>query len=340
MLVTSHPDTWCAIVNIFAASKKALSLWRKAEERLKEDNISFEAHFTGDEGNAMTLTRAACEEGARKFIAVGGDGTVHDVLGGIMSFVESPDHKTQVCISDFTLAVIPVGSGNDWIKTAGIPQNVVKAASLLRNGATSKQDIVKVSLLDPRYLPVEEVLRVSYMANVGGIGLDARVCERVNKAKERGRRGKKLYVSALLHNIIHRVPSNAHVISDGKQIFSGAFLSMAFGIGKYSGGGMRQTPDATFDDGLLDMTIIPDLPVLKIAKEAHKLFNGRFLSVRELVTSKSKTITIIPFDESIPCQYLSGEPVEVDGEVVGNSPVRFDVLEDQMNILTSPDSNL
>lgn len=335
MQVTSNPDIWCAVVNIFAASKKAVSLWRKAEVRLKADCIPFEAHYTGEDGNAMTQTYTACGKGARKFIAVGGDGTVHDVLEGIMSFVENSGHQGSVRLSDFTLAVIPVGSGNDWIKTAGIPKDVVKAASLFRKGRITKQDVVKVSLLDFSSLPQENVLKVSYMANVGGVGLDARVCERVNKAKQRGRRGKKLYVSALLYNIIHRIPANARVICDGKQIFSGAFLSMAFGIGKYSGGGMQQTPDAVLDDGLLDMTIIPDLPLMKIAKEAPKLFNGRFLTVNELVTSRSRTIIILPYDENLPCHHTAGEPVEVDGEVVGNAPVRFDVLEDQLNILTS-----
>lgn len=335
MQVTFNPDIWCAVVNIFAASKKSASLWRKAEEKLRSDCIPFEAHYTGNDGNAMTQTFSACEKGSRKFIAVGGDGTIHDVLEGIMSFVETPEYKGKVNLSDFTIAVIPVGSGNDWIKTAGIPKDVDKAASLFRHGSIMKQDVVKVSLLDPASLPLETVLKVSYMANVGGVGLDARVCERVNKAKQRGRRGKKLYVSALLYNIIHRIPTNARVICDGNQIFAGSFLSMAFGIGKYSGGGMRQTPDADFDDGLLDMTIIPDLPLMKIAKEAPKLFNGRFLTVNELVTSRSRTISILPYDENLPCHYTAGEPVEVDGEVVGNAPVRFDVLEDQLNILIS-----
>ncbi len=335
MQLTSDPHTWCAIVNIFAASRKAVSLWKKAEERLREDHVSFEAHYTGDDGNAMSLAYAACSEGARKFIAVGGDGTVHDVLEGIMSYVEGSDNQNGVSLSDFILAVIPVGSGNDWIKTAGIPKDVVKAASLLSSGTVVKQDVVRVSLLDAAALPSEKVMATSYMANVGGIGLDARVCEMVNMAKQRGKRGKKLYVSALLYNMIHRIPSSARVLCDGKQVFSGSFISMAFGIGKYSGGGMRQTPDAELDDGFLDMTIIPDLPLMKLAKEAPRLFNGSLLKVRELVTSRSRSIIVIPFDESLPCCTVCGEPVEVDGEVTGKAPVRFDVIGEQLNILVS-----
>lgn len=334
MEVTSDAHSWCAVVNVFAASKKAVALWRKAEARLKSDHISFDAYYTGDGGNAMSLTCSACASGYRRFIAVGGDGTVHDVLEGIMFFLESSALAgEEVSLSDFTLAVIPVGSGNDWIKTSGVPVDVVKAASLLKEGSVSRQDVVKVSILDPGSLPEEKVLKTGFMANVGGVGLDARVCEMVNRAKKRGKRGKKLYVSALLYNIIHRKPALARVVADGKQVFSGAFLSMAFGIGKYSGGGMRQTPGAVLDDGLLDMTIIPDLKILKIAKEAPKLFTGRFLTVKELVTSRSRSITVLPYADDLPAGTAAGEPVEIDGEVVGNAPVRFDVIESQLNIL-------
>lgn len=322
MQVTSNPDKWSAIVNSFAASSKAASLWRRAEDRLRSDGIYFETYFTGESGNATTLAYNACSNGCRKLLAVGGDGTVHDVLGGIMAFV---NQDTSATLEDFTLAVIPVGSGNDWIKTAGVPKDIVEAAALLKNGTVSKQDVVKVSLLDPSALPEQNVKEVSYMANVGGVGLDARVCEMVNAAKKQGKRGKILYLSALVYNIIHRSSLFAKVVCDGKEIFTGAYLSMAFGIGKYSGGGMRQTPGAVPDDGLLDMTIIPDLPLLKIAKEASKLFDGRFLTVPELVTARSRSILVLPEDDNAL--------VEVDGEVIGAAPVRFDILEHQLNIL-------
>lgn len=322
MQVTANSDKWCAIVNSFAASSKAASLWCRAEDRLRTDNISFDAYFTGGSGNATSLTLNACSNGCRKLIAVGGDGTVHDVLDGIMSFIEEND---SVSLEDFTLAVIPVGSGNDWIKTAGVPKDIVKAAALFRDGRISKQDVVRVSLLDPSLLPEEKTVAVSYMANVGGVGLDARVCERVNAAKKQGKRGKILYIRALLYNIIHRCSLSARVLCDGKEIFRGAYLSMAFGIGKYSGGGMRQTPGAVPDDGLLDITIIPDLPLKKIAKEAPKLFTGEFHTVKELVLGRSRSIVVLP-EGAVP-------PVEVDGEVVGLAPVRFEVLDQQLNIL-------
>ena len=93
---------------------------------------------------------------------------------------------------------------------------------------------------------------------------------------------------------------------------------------------MRQTPAAVLDDGLLDMTVIPDLPMHRIALEAPRLFTGSFLKVPELVVSKSRKILVVPSDMTEP------QPVEVDGEVVGNAPVRFEVLDTQINVVVPP----
>ncbi len=335
MQLSGNQDTWFAVVNIFAASKKAGKLWRRAEKCLRNDHVSFTSRRTGSNGNAMNLACSACGEGYRKFIAVGGDGTIHDVLEGIMFYIESRNLVgDSISLDDFTFAVIPVGSGNDWIKTTGVPNDIVRSASLIRSGHVSKQDVVKVTLLDQSALPEEKTFRIAYMANVGGVGLDARVCEKVNREKKRGKRGKILYVKALLYHIIHRRPAFAKVFCDGRQVFDGSYLSMSFGIGKYSGGGMRQTPEAVMDDGLLDMTIIPDLPLLKIAKEAPKLFSDKFWTVRELTTARSRTITVIPYDPAQPLKPAVGEKVEVDGEVIGRAPVKFEIFPGQLNILT------
>ena len=124
MDVADAKGIWYAVVNIFAASKKAGAMWRKAETVLLEAGVPFISEKTGDHGNAMNLTCVACERGYRNFIAVGGDGTVHDVLEGIMFFMESRRLAgDDISLSDFTLAVIPVGSGNDWIKTTGVPKD-------------------------------------------------------------------------------------------------------------------------------------------------------------------------------------------------------------------------
>ena len=317
------PDKWLAVVNVFAASKKAGSVWKMAAACLEVAGVSYKAEFTGGKYNAAELSRKAAERGYRKFIAVGGDGTIHDVLNGIAEYALN---DSEVSLSDFTLSVIPVGSGNDWVKSVGVSTDIKQAVAYIAAGETGVQDVVKVSVLDSSDLSAEP-LSVSYMSNVGGVGLDARVCEIVNRKKEQGKRGKKLYVSALLYCIRHRVPIRAKVVCDGRQVFSGRYLSMAFGIGKYSGGGMRQTPAALIDDGLLDITIIPDIPIWTIAKEAYKLFTGNFLTIKEVIPATCREVYVLPESEA------DAEPAEVDGEVVGRAPVKMEVLQQRINII-------
>lgn len=321
-------DRWIVIVNVFAASRKAGSIWKKAAVKLEMAGVEYKARFTGGDYNATELSRLAAVEGYRKFVAVGGDGTIHDVLNGIAEYVYSPE-TVVAKLSDFTLAVIPVGSGNDWVKSAGVPCDVNAAIDLIAEGNSGTQDVVKVSVCEPSSSDLDEykVVSESYMVNVGGVGLDARVCEIVNRKKEQGFRGKKLYVSALLYCIKHRVPVHARVICDGNEVFRGKYLSMAFGIGRYSGGGMRQTSLAVMDDGLLDVTVIPDISLLTIAKEVPRLFTGTFHKVSVLTQARCRSVVILPDSGS------DAEPVEVDGEVIGRAPVRMDVLEDQLNII-------
>lgn len=316
MNISDKKDIWLVVVNVFAASKKAGSVWKKAAVMLEEAGVPYKAMFTGGADNAIAISRKACAMGYRKFLAVGGDGTVHDVLNGISEHVYAPD-TTDVSISDITLGVLPVGSGNDWVKSTGVPCDIRSAVEVIAEGRTGLQDMVRVTVGDT----------VSYMANIGGIGLDARVCEIVNRKKEQGRRGKQLYVSALLYCIRHRVPVRAKVICDGKEIFNGKYLSLGFGVGKYSGGGMRQTPLAELGDGLLDVTVIPDIPLWIIAKEVPKLFTGTFHKVSVLTLAKCRSVSIIP-----ECQ-ADAEPVEVDGEVIGRGHTTMEVLPEQIKVI-------
>jgi diacylglycerol kinase family enzyme len=312
-------DIWLIIVNVFAASKKAGDQWQRAESLLKQEGVAYECRYTGDSGNACRIAEISSREGYRKFVAVGGDGTVHDVLNGIMAFVDSPDSDS--CLEDYYLAVLPMGSGNDWVRSLDIPCDVKKIVGLITEGSFGRQDVVKVSLLGEGDVPKA----VSYMANIGGVGIDADVCRIVNVNKKMGMSGKILYVKALVQCLMKRVPVVARVFCDGEEVFYGKYFSIAFGVGKYSGGGMRQTADALMDDGLLDMTLIPELSAWVIAKEAPKLFTGTFTKVKQLVVKRARKIVVVP---------ENGRPyVEVDGEVIGTAPMSLEIMGPQINVL-------
>ena len=317
-------SVWFAVVNPHAGSGKTLSLWKKAEAQMRRRQISYGYRTTDCKSHATEIAYGAAKEGFRKFIAAGGDGTVHEMLNGIMRRIsDSVLEGGNLRLQDFTLAVIPIGSGNDWIKSHHIPYDVEEVIGMVAGESFSGQDIVKVST---GATGPGEKREVSYMVNIGGIGLDARICERVNRQKDAGKSGKLLYAGSLIYNLAHPEIFSVSVMCDGKLFYEGECLSIAFGIGKYSGGGFRQTPEAVLDDGLVDVTVIPPISPARMPGAALRLLDGSFLGQKEVLSTRARSVEVNPMD---------GRRVimEVDGEIVGTLPVRLDVLADRLNVL-------
>lgn len=316
-------ETWFIVVNPHAGSGRTAKEWGKIEKSLKDRDIRYEYRLTDCKYHATEIVLSASREGFRRFVAVGGDGTIHEVLDGIMLFRDSflssdcaAADNAIPSLSDFTLAVIPVGSGNDWIRGHNVPDDIEQTLDLIKTESFSMQDVVKVT----------SDSGVSYMVNIGGVGFDARVCERVNRKKDMGKRGRMLYVWSLVYNLFHYKSVPLQVNMDGKTIYSGLCFSIAVGTGKYSGGGLRQTPLAVSDDGFADVTVIPPLPFLKIMCKVRRLFDGTFHKVKELTLGRFVTLEVRPLSEKT-------EIVEVDGEIVGRIPVVFEVLREQIHVL-------
>lgn len=322
-MVKSEID-WFVIVNRFAGSGKTVKLWTKAAKLLTDKGVKFTVATTGNGYNVAALAERAVSEGRCAFIAVGGDGTAHDVLDGIMAAIN--ESSLSLKLSDFTLAVVPIGSGNDWIKSHRVSHDLDEVTDLIAAQSFAMQDVVKASCWDGA--PMEgRPRKVSYMLNVGGIAFDARICERVNAQKKAGKHGKGLYVRGLFYILMRSRFYAMKVVADAKEIFCGKMFSVAFGIGKYSGGGMRQVPEAVMDDGLIDITLIPSDTFPGIILHAYKLFTSRFLTVPRVIPSKAKDIVVLPDNHDIPAV------VEVDGEILGHLPVRMEVLPDQLRVL-------
>ena len=107
MATADRSNIWFAVINGYAASKDAGAMWGRVEELMKTKGIVFHGTKTGKAGNAAELSFDACMAGYRRFIAVGGDGTVHDVLNGIAAYVEwQKSRSVTVSFRDFTLGVI------------------------------------------------------------------------------------------------------------------------------------------------------------------------------------------------------------------------------------------
>lgn len=322
---------WLAVVNPHAGSGRTASEWKKAEQMLISRGIAFTCRMTDCRQHATEIACRAAEEGYRRFIAVGGDGTIHEVLGGIACAIGNARlNGGKMDLSEFYLAVIPVGSGNDWIKAHGITHDTASVVGLIEKGSFALQDIAKVTVLEhSRGKEGGDMLvpgPYSYMVNIGGAGLDARVCDRVNYQKNHGKKGRMLYINSLVYNLVHGDVFNVSIECDGNVVYDGECLSIAFGIGQYSGGGLRQTPDAVTDDGLLDYTVIPPVSVMEMLKDGPRLFNGTFTKADFPVCGRCRSMTVY----TAPGHTA---PVEVDGEIVGALPVRIEILPQQINVL-------
>ncbi|MBN2612003.1 MAG: diacylglycerol kinase family lipid kinase [Bacteroidales bacterium] len=315
MKITEPKEEWLIIVNPNAGRGLGKKDWRIISELLKEYKISYKAQFTEYKKHAIELAKEGIANGYRKIIAVGGDGTMNEIVNGC--FLQT------VCPStDITLSIVTVGTGNDWGKMFGIPTDYNGAVKVISVGNAFLQDTGVVYY----YHGAHREQR--YFINIAGLGFDAVVVRRTNIQKEKGRKGKLLYFWNLLTTLIFYRHTQTEVMIDGNKISEKVF-TISLGIGKYSGGGMMQTPDAIPDDGLFDITIIKKISRRNVIKSLKMLYNGTILEHPLTMGYKGRDI-IIDADPLIH--------VEADGETLGHSPIEFSILPRSIHVIYNKDN--
>ena len=313
-MTESKSDCYFFIVNPRAGSGKTMYEWLPAERRLKRLGIPCDIAMTDHKRHATALAQHAAAEGYRRIIDVGGDGSLHEVFNGICRWCAA----TGVPTEDFLIGVVPIGSGNDWIRSLGVPNDTTEVVNMIHRRSSGVMDVMRVKSSGGK---------TAYMANIGGVGFDSHVCKRVNTQKESGRRGRLIYLNSLRYTIFNLKSIYISVVADGEVVFTGLCYSVAFGNGKYSGSGMRQVPLAVMDDGLLDYTIIPKTPLLKVVRELPRLFNGTLNQSEYVISGKCRSLQIVPMDEQ------SGDIFELDGEIEGWLPMSIEVTGHQINVI-------
>lgn len=311
-------SAWRVIVSRMSCAGKAMADWPTIAQMLDDKGIEYSEKITDHAYHAIELASDAVKEGYRKIIVIGGDGAVHEVLNGVFS-------QDVVSPSEVTLAIIPVGSGNDWARLHKIPFDYQAAVDIIARGegAVRTQDVACVrTMMDGRPY-------CRYMVNIGGLGFDSTVCHRFDMAKARGRAGDRQYLKALLSGFISYSCLKFRIIVDGRKFFEGPAFSVALGVGKYCGGGMMQTPDAVFDDGLVNLTVIKKLSKIGILLKVWRLFNGTIYSIRKVDHTVGRHIEI----SSSPYSYM-----EIDGEAVGKTPVTVDSMPAAIKVVSNADA--
>ncbi|GAB4323929.1 MAG: hypothetical protein Kow00127_16660 [Bacteroidales bacterium] len=182
-------DSWRVIVNPNSGNEKGSKDWPLIAEILRSKGLHFNEVFTSCPGDGIEIARKLYLSGERKFLVVGGDGTLNEVANGILNAAKGP-----VC--EATLGIIPVGTGNDWCRTHKIPNDYEKAADILIKGKTICQDAGMA------IFHTENALKERYFVNIAGTGYDGLVAHKTNKDMMLGQNGTLVYLKNLFTSLL------------------------------------------------------------------------------------------------------------------------------------------
>lgn len=313
--MTETNNKWLVIVNPKAAVGKSGEDWPKIKQLLINEGVEFDSVLTEYPQHAIEITRnAITEKGYRKFISVGGDGTNNEIINGIFN-------QDAVPATEITLAVIPIGTGNDWRRTFDIPLEYEQVVKIIKKGNIFVHDIGKLTYYndgDPK---------TRYFLNAAGSGLDENICRSTNLMKQQGKKGTIRYLLSTVKCLLKYHYVHVKIAIDDKMVIEDDVLSLSIGNCKYVGGGMMMMRDAIPNDGLLDITAVRKLSLLKFAKNVKNLYDGTFIDkLQEVETFRGKKVRVV----SDPPHSLN---VETEGETLSNSPFDFEIIPLAINVV-------
>ena len=240
------------------------------------------------------LAQAAGEAQGSLLVVIGGDGTVNEVVNGVAG-------------ADAEIAVLPCGTGQDFGRTHGIPGRFDDAVRVALGTETRTIDLGRVEC---------EGSPSRYFANVGSAGMSGAVARRAN-AMTKALGGRATFFYALTREFLAWRNTRVVVEADGDVRREGPMHDVIVANGAYHGGGMKLAPGARQDDGAFDVVLIGDVTKPDFVTTAPKLYSGRYLSHPKVELLRAATVTI---DAAEPL------PLEVDGEPIGTTPSRFEIV--------------
>lgn len=304
-------DKWFVVVNPNAGNRRIIRKWDKIIKRMEKKKLSFDFVMTRRAEHAIELTGEALRQGYKKFIAVGGDGTLNEVANAMLSF-----EKFQS--QDYLLGLIPVGTGNDWGRMFGISNKYKQAIQTIAEGRTLLQDVGAITYHD------DGIERSRFFLNIAGMGFDAMVAQKTNRQKAAGKSNPLSYFVNLFTSLFQYKSRIIQIeIDDEKYSFN--TFSMSVGICKYNGGGMMQLPNAIPDDGLLDVTIIKKIGLGTLLAQLRNLYTGQFIKHPKVATFQAKSVKI--------SSKKSGFMMEADGESLGHAPFEVNILPRALHVV-------
>ncbi|WP_456376262.1 diacylglycerol/lipid kinase family protein [Lutibacter sp.] len=298
---------WFVIINPASGNGAAKKIWQLINNELIKQKFDFKFKFTESKNHSSKLVKKAIKQKFTKFICVGGDGTLHTIVNGVLSL-------NSTNISEIKIGIIPIGTGNDWVKNYAISTNYKKAIVILKNENTISQDIGKITILSTN--------NIVYFNNLAGIGFDGFVVNKVNNYKKLGTLA--YIVGALVSLTSYKKPTLK--IELNKKVIRGKTLMLLIGLCKYSGGGMQLTKNSNSTDGLFDISYIQKINLVTILSNIKGLFNGRITNHKLVNTYKTSSIKIKVLD-------TEKTYIQADGELIGSGNFSVELLPKAINFI-------
>jgi diacylglycerol kinase (ATP) len=296
------------IVNPVAANGAVGKNWPRIRDFLQAEGAKFDAVLTERPGHATQLARQALDDGYRTIVVVGGDGTVNEVLNGLV--VEGAVDP------EVMLGIIPWGTGADFTRSLGIPHDYMGACRQLLRFETRLVDIGKITCLHEG----REVER--YFINAAGLGFDGEVAELANRSsKVLG--GTMTYLACLFISLVTYRNKDVEFSFDGQHV-RGRLNSVIVCNGRYLGGGMFMAPEASFDDGIFDVVILGNLNKLEVVTNLPRVYKGTHLTHPKVSLCHAKEVHV----EARERMFL-----QADGELIGEAPATFQVVPGALRVV-------
>jgi YegS/Rv2252/BmrU family lipid kinase len=285
--------------------------WPEIARTLSRELGGFEHVMTEGPRDATRLCREALTGGADVVVAIGGDGTIHEVANGF--FTESG----AALRPGAALGVLPFGTGGDFRKTVNIPADLAAAAAILKAGATRTID---VGHLTYRKAGRDGETASCIFVNIASFGIGGLVDQIVNSSSK-WMGGTLSFFMATARAALRYKNQRVRLILDDKddEALELTINNVAVANGRYFGGGMHIAPDAVIDDGIFDVVAVGDVTTLDMLRDGVKLYRGTHLALPKVVVRRARKIEARPLD---PVDVL----LDVDGEAPGALPATFEVV--------------
>ena len=302
---------WQIILNPNAQDHKGLEHWTDIAAKLEQNNIRYELHQANGSHSGTETAQRLCQEGHRHLMVIGGDGTINEVVNGIFT--------SGIDTHEVFLAVIPHGRGNDWARTHHYPQNYLDTLEGFLKGRFTAHDVGLTKVFQE-----EKQVEQRYFININSFGFSAEVIYETVYTKP-----KFLNISVYLLGVFLALFKHKAVpvtINSNDFKYEGKPFLFAVANCKYHGDGMKQAPDASYDDGLFDVIILPQVSILTVLLKIKHIFTGKHIhKIKGVQCFRTSKLSI------------SAEPSvlgELEGELLSQGRYEIELLPLAFNTLT------